>query len=116
MEEKKKRKARRLKAATGPPIIPGEGMVCQRVKIDGTTYELTYIKCGPRCRVCAAGSPDFDPGRPGHGPYWYARYRKVDGGQGRRYIGRSLMGPKGPRAVARSVAPEYPIEGEDVQP
>lgn len=111
-EGKKKRRPRRLKVATGPPMIPGEGMVCQRVKIDGTTFELTYIKCGPRCRVCAPGSGDFDPGRPGHGPYWYARFRKADGGQGRRYIGRSLMGPRGPRGESRSNQLEVPNEDQ----
>jgi hypothetical protein len=33
------------------------------------TYQLEYRRCGrPSCRTCRMG--------PGHGPYWYAYWRK----------------------------------------
>src|SRR5579871_334812 len=45
------------------------------------SYSRQYRRCGkPGCLVCG-------PGKPGHGPYWYAYWR--EGGRARsRYLGR----------------------------
>ena len=89
-KEVRPRRPRRLKAREAPPVLAKGTRVCERIRIDHVTYERTYVPCGVRCRVCSRTSPEFDPERPGHGPYWYARYPKADGTQGRRYCGAVL--------------------------
>jgi hypothetical protein len=52
-------------------------------------YEQAYRRCGKGCSVCRSGGANFEPRRPGHGPYWYRLYKK-DGKTFRKYIGRVL--------------------------
>jgi hypothetical protein len=69
------------------------------------TYQLRYRKCGnPSCRICRTG--------PGHGPYWYASWRK--GSQVHSlYIGKA--GPVSLDTELGSSTPESTLEpGSDV--
>lgn len=75
----------RLKA----PRATMPGGVVQRLQIGGTVYVQQYVRCGKACEVCMRGGREFEPDRPGHGPYWYATWTK-EGRMHRRYVGVAL--------------------------
>ena len=51
-------------------------------KAGATWYRLEMVRCGKQaCKKCAASE--------GHGPYWYAYFRK-NGKMKSRYIGKNL--------------------------
>jgi predicted ATPase/DNA-binding SARP family transcriptional activator/Tfp pilus assembly protein PilF len=60
------------------------------------TYTQQFRRCGkPDCAACT-------PGKPGHGPYWYAYWRQ-DGRVRTRYLGR-----RGPPGAATATVP-FPL-------
>jgi len=71
------------------------------------TYSQQYRRCGkPDCQACR-------PGRPGHGPYWYARWQ--EGGRTRtRYIGKEAPPDVSDRSLPMTPAPAVTVEGKDV--
>lgn len=84
-------KTRRLRQdPTRPRVGRAGGRVAERAVINGVTYVLTYIVCGPRCSRCTIGGANHDPDRPGHGPYWYMWVTRRDGRPIRKYVGRDL--------------------------
>ncbi len=70
-------------------------------------YSQQYRRCGkPDCQACR-------PGRPGHGPYWYARWQ--EGGRTRtRYIGKEAPPDVSDRSLPMTPAPPVTVEGKDV--
>lgn len=89
-QEPRKRRRRRLTPAEGPMVKSVGTLEVRTVDLDGRVYCQRYVRCGKGCARCDGDSDQFDPERPGHGPYWY---RIVRGGQGRtirRYVGKTL--------------------------
>jgi len=66
------------------------GSVVDRLRDGRKVFELKYVPCGAGCSRCRFGNPNFDPDRPGHGPYWYQIRLGSDGRKRREYIGRSI--------------------------
>lgn len=84
-------RARRLQSnASEPPVGREGGLEVQRITVGRTRYVLTYTRCGPRCTRCSIGGRNWDPDRPGHGPYWYALVEREGRAPIRRYCGRDL--------------------------
>lgn len=92
---------KRLKQKMGPPVKTG--MECQSITTGQGRYVQRYARCGVGCSVCREGGPNYDPTRPGHGPYWYFE-RVVNGKRVRRYCYGGAM----PRGFG-----EIPMKGLD---
>lgn len=87
----KKLGPRRLQKNTdGPMVGPRGGKEVQRITIGKGRYVQTYTTCGNRCSRCTPGGRNYDPDRPGHGPYWYRVVENSKGNTIRRYCGRDL--------------------------
>lgn len=71
-----------------PQVAPGT-VVVQSFVQGIYKYEQRYQRCGTGCSVCMNGGVNFDPTRPGHGPYWYRSYKK-EGKTFRKYMGKEL--------------------------
>lgn len=91
----KRTRVRKVAPSEGPAVARPHSRLVETVKLDGVTYVRRYTSCGKRCARCARDGKAYDPHRPGHGPYWYRVYRKVNGGVVRKYIGKNLIGEKG---------------------
>lgn len=88
--EAKKRKLRGALSPRGMPVMNGKGCIVQEVRQGARRFVQKYVRCGKRCSVCNPDGANYDPLRPGHGPYWYLEVTK-NGKTFRKNIGRELV-------------------------
>lgn len=72
-----------------PRVEPGQKVV-QTMRDGAYEYVQEYVRCGKNCETCRRGGKNFDPERPGHGPYWYVRITLKNGRIITRYVGKHL--------------------------